>query len=131
MHRPQFIWISFTGAGEDAAATLEAGRGALRSRRGERVTAPPRRPEQGTPFTLTPATVGNPAAFLVCYQAKLATKSIAQNGCSPANPADKGTKITPKQPKHAPRLVQVGNQLGGGALGTKKESLVCIPSGAS
>ena len=85
-------------------------------------------PNKGTPFALTRATVGSPESFLVCYRAKLATKTIPQNGCGPVDPADKGAKMVPKQPKHVPRLVQVGNQLGGGALDTKKESLVCIPS---
>jgi hypothetical protein len=85
-------------------------------------------PSKGVPFPLAPSTVGNPGAFLVCYQAKLATKTIAQNGCGPANAVDKGTKIVPKQAKHGSQLVQVGNQLGGQALDTKKESLLCIPS---
>jgi hypothetical protein len=84
-------------------------------------------PEKGKTFPLTPATVRNPASFLICYQVKLAKKRIPQNGCGPANPADKGTKIT--QTKHAPQPgVPVGNQLGGGVLDIKQERLLCIPS---
>jgi hypothetical protein len=88
-------------------------------------------PNKGQDVALAPAAVGKPDDFLVCYAAKLATKTIAQNGCGPATPGDKGTKIDPKQPKAVPQLgVQIGNQLGGGALDTKKVSVLCIPSGS-
>ena len=86
-------------------------------------------PDKGAPFALEPATVGSPHAFLVCYRAKLATRTIPQHGCGAVDPDDKGTKIVPPQPVHVPRLaVQIGNQLGGGVLATKKETLVCVPS---
>ena len=87
-------------------------------------------PEKGTDFPIIPAAILNPGAQLVCYQAKLAGKLIPQNGCGPPTPGDKGTKIVPAPAKHVPQLgVQVGNQFGGGQLDTKKEVVLCIPSG--
>ncbi len=86
--------------------------------------------EKGTPFAITPSTIRNPGSRLLCYTAKLAKKTIAQNGCGPADPADKGTKIT--QQKTVPQLgVHVANQFGSGQLDAKKETLVCIPSVAA
>jgi hypothetical protein len=87
-------------------------------------------PAKGTAFPITPATILDPSAQLVCYQAKLSGKLIAQNGCGPAIPGDKGTKIVPAQAKQVPQLgVQLGNQFGAGQLDTKKAVVLCIPSG--
>jgi hypothetical protein len=84
-------------------------------------------PTKGTAFPLTPATVRHPTTHLLCYQAALAKKTIAQNGCGPATPGDKGTALV--QAKHAPRPgVHVADQLGTRRVDTKKESLVCLPS---
>ena len=83
----------------------------------------------GSPFPITPATVRNPATRLLCYSAKIATKRIEQAGCGPTTPGDKGTKIVPKQPKHAPRLgLHLANQFGAATIDTKKATLVCLPS---
>src|SRR5205085_4742626 len=43
-------------------------------------------PTRGQPFPITPAAVGNPGESLVCYRAKLAKKSIQQNGCGSLEP---------------------------------------------
>jgi hypothetical protein len=84
-------------------------------------------PEKGAPFALTPAAIRNPGSHLLCYQAALAKKHIAQNGCGPAVAGDKGTALP--QAKPAPRLgVHVADQLGGRQLDTKKTSLLCLPS---
>ena len=73
--------------------------------------------------------IRNPADHLVCYQAKLARKFIAQSGCGPADPTDKGTNIEPKQPKHTKRTgIFVNNQFGPEQLDTQKEVAFCIPS---
>jgi hypothetical protein len=84
---------------------------------------------KGTPFPITPATIAHPAEHLVCYEAKPAKKRIAQNGCGPATPGDKGTKIKPAQPKvGAQRGIHVANQFAVGQLDTKKATLVCLPA---
>ncbi len=92
----------------------------------------------GTPTTKAGTTVAftatarrHPAGHLVCYQAKAASKAIAQNGCGPVDPTSKGTKIVPKQPKHAKRLgVAINGPLGPTTLDTAKEVELCIPSTA-
>jgi hypothetical protein len=46
-----------------------------------------------------------------------------------ADPADKGTKIVPKPPKHVPvRGIRVATQLGTLQVDTKKELELCIPT---
>ncbi len=86
-------------------------------------------PTKGQPFPITPATVRNPNALLLCYDAKLATKTYAQNGCGAANPKDKGTKINPKQPKPAAyKGIYTANQFGSGQVDTKKPTTVCLPA---
>jgi hypothetical protein len=86
--------------------------------------------DKGKPAALEPATVQHADEHLLCYKAKLATTTVAQAGCGPATPGDKGTKI-PKQAKHAPRTgVFVANQLGALRLDTTKEVELCIPSSA-
>lgn len=68
-------------------------------------------------------------SHLVCYDAKLATKTIAQNGCGPASAGAKGVKIVPKQTKPVAHLgVHVADQFGARRVDTKKLSLICIPS---
>jgi hypothetical protein len=84
---------------------------------------------KGTPATLSPASIRHPEGLLVCYQASLATSEIPQLGCGPVDPKSKGTKIVPKQPKHAPRLgIFVANQLGALRLDSKQEVELCVPS---
>ncbi len=86
-------------------------------------------PSKGASFPLTPADVRNPGSHLVCYNAKIAKKQIAQSGCGAATPGDKGTAITPAQlPPVAHAGVHVANQLGTGQLDTKKPTLLCIPT---
>jgi len=85
--------------------------------------------QKGTPVPITPAVVRNPDSHLVCYQAKLARKDVAQSGCGPASPGDKGAKIVPRQAKHTRRQgVHVADQLGTWQVDTRPESLICIPS---
>lgn len=86
-------------------------------------------PDAGEPKPITPAAIGDPDTHLVCYQAKLAKKYIAQNGCGPADPTDNGTKIDPKQEPHEKRSgVYVANQFGSEQVDTIKEFELCIPS---
>ena len=86
-------------------------------------------PGKGQPKTITPATRAVPDTHLVCYQAKLSTKLIAQTGCGPTDPGDKGTKIDPKQAKHAPVTgLYVANQFGAERLDTVSVAEFCIPS---
>ena len=62
---------------------------------------------------------------LLCYRVKLAKKFITQ----PPAPGDKGTLITPEQPKHTPISGLFGaNQFGVEHNDTKKESELCLPS---
>jgi hypothetical protein len=85
-------------------------------------------PTKGTAVALTPAAVRHSESHLLCYQAALAKKQIAQSGCGPATPGDKGTAVPP-QAKHLSRVgLHLADQLGARRLDTKKESLVCIPS---
>jgi hypothetical protein len=84
---------------------------------------------KGVPFPITPAPIRHAAAHLVCYQATLAKKLIAQTGCGPTTPGDKGTTITPVQPKHVPVApIFVDNQFGPLVLESIKEAELCIPS---
>jgi len=74
----------------------------------------------------------HPAGHLVCYQAKIASKIVAQNGCGPIDPKSKGTKIEPKPAKHQKQLgVAITGPLGAATLDTAKEVELCIPSTAS
>jgi len=57
---------------------------------------------KGDAKPITPAVRATPDQHLVCYQAKRASKLIAQTGCGPTTPGDKGTTITPVQAKHTP-----------------------------
>ena len=85
--------------------------------------------QKGDPFPITPATVGDPEAHLVCYTTKLSTKQIAQRegGCGPADPKDKGTKAKQEKPAQL-RATNVANQFQIGQLDTKKPSVVCLPA---
>ena len=86
-------------------------------------------PNKGDPFPITVATVINPTAHLLCYQAKAASTVTPQTGCVAWRAKDKGTKIEPKQEKHSPRLdLFVTGQFGTEELDTKKEVELCIPS---
>ena len=86
----------------------------------------------GVPVPFTPASLRHETVHLACYQAKPAKKLIAQNGCGPSDPKDKGTKIVPGPAKHQKRVgVQVNSQLGPGTLDTAKELELCIPSSVS
>jgi len=86
----------------------------------------------GVPISFTPAALRHETVHLACYQAKPAKKQIAQNGCGPLDPKDKGTKIVPAPPKHQKQLgLQIRSQLGPGVLDTAKELELCIPSTVS
>ena len=89
-------------------------------------------PNKGEAFPVEPAAIRNPETHLVCYQAKQAIKTIAQDedGCGPLNPADKGEKIDPKQQKHQPLIgiIHVNNQFGPERLDSVKEEELCLPS---
>ena len=86
-------------------------------------------PNKGGDAPIEPASIGSPEQHLVCYQAKLAKKAIAQDGCGALDPADKGTKIVPKPAKHQKRIgVHIANQFGAAQVDTNKEVELCIPS---
>ncbi len=84
-------------------------------------------PDAGLPAPITPATIRNPDRYLVCYIAKLAKKDIAQQGCGPLIPGDKGTTFSPKQVA-APRAsgLHVADQLGQRQLDTPKLREICM-----
>jgi glucose/arabinose dehydrogenase len=84
---------------------------------------------EGDPKPITPATIENPVDHLVCYKAVLSRKTVAQNGCVPADPDDTGTDIEPPQAKHA-KLIGffINNQFGPEHLDSQKEVELCIPS---
>ncbi len=85
----------------------------------------------GTAVPFTATSLRHPAGHLVCYQAKVASKTIAQNGCGAADPKSKGTKIVPKQLKHQKRLgIAVNGPLGPATLDTAKEVELCMPATA-
>jgi hypothetical protein len=85
----------------------------------------------GVPVPIVATARRHPAGHLVCYQAKPASRTIAQSGCGPADPTSKGTKIVPKQPKHEKRRgVLIDGPLGPATLDTAKEVELCIPSTA-
>jgi hypothetical protein len=72
------------------------------------------------PITL--AVVRHLGSLLVCYQAKLAKSTIAQNACGPVVAKDEGTKLVPPQAKHVKQLaVPMTGQLGSATLDTAKE----------
>lgn len=85
--------------------------------------------DKGLPKPITPSAPDQPEIHLVCYQAKLAKKLIAQDGCGPLDPGNKGVKLEPKQSKHTKRQgLFVANQFGTERLGTTKDVEFCIPS---
>lgn len=84
---------------------------------------------KGLPNPITPAPIQSPEEHLVCYQAKPAKKFIAQTGCAPTTPGDKGTLIVPAQSKHVSVLgFHLNNQFGPGQHNSVKEVELCIPS---
>lgn len=87
-------------------------------------------PNKGEAKPIAPATRVADEPHLVCYQARVARKAIAQGmGCGPATPGDTGTTIVPAQPKHAPVTgLFVANQFGAERLDTVTEAELCIPS---
>ncbi len=86
-------------------------------------------PQKGAPKPIVPAAIHDPATALLCYTVRLAKKVIAQDGCAPVDPADKGTKIVPPQ---APPPALVGwhtaNQFGATRVDRKKPQMLCMPS---
>jgi hypothetical protein len=83
----------------------------------------------GAPRPITPASIRHFGSDLVCYQVKPAKRTIAQNGCGPLVPKDKGTKIVPAQAKHQKQLgVLTNGQFGASTLDTAKELEVCVPA---
>lgn len=83
--------------------------------------------QKGTPFSISPAAIHNPNAHLLCYQAKVATRLIEQNGCGPID-ANRGTAIKPPQARHSPVTAFVINQFESGAFYTIKPKELCIPT---
>jgi hypothetical protein len=82
---------------------------------------------EGSPKPITPATIDNPVDHLVCYKAVLSRKTIAQNGCVPADPDDTGTDL--EQAKHTKVIgFFVNNQFGPEHLDSTREVELCIPS---
>ncbi|MFQ5667622.1 MAG: DUF6073 family protein [Candidatus Binatia bacterium] len=89
-------------------------------------------PNKGDAKPIKAAGIRNPNDHLVCYRARRARKLVPQNGCgcdTSVDPKCKGTKITPRQPRHDPRIgIHVNNQFGPEQLDTKKELELCVPS---
>ena len=84
--------------------------------------------ETGTPKPITPSSRRHPDSDLVCYQVKPAKSTIAQNGCGPLTPKDKGTKIVPPPAKHQKQIgFQINGQFGAATLDSAKELEICVP----
>ena len=86
---------------------------------------------RGSTCTVTPAAVNLPDSSLICWQAKVASSQIPQ----PWDGISKGTKIDPKQGKHAKFSLKSGNPLYVGhqftapdRIDTSKEFNFCIPA---
>ncbi len=84
-----------------------------------------------TTCAATPSTATDPGTGLLCFQAKAASKLIAQ----PWDGVDKGTKIDPKQAKHTKLTLKTGDPVFVGhqltapeRIDTNKELEVCIPA---
>ena len=74
---------------------------------------------------LTGADTKQSRGHLLCYQAKVAKRTIEQ----PPASGDKGDKISPKQPKHTKRSgLFTANEFGAEQLDTVKEEELCVPS---
>jgi hypothetical protein len=86
--------------------------------------------DKGTPFPIAAASIRSATTGLVCYDARPARRRIAQTGCAPTTPRDKGTRIAPAQPRDPARAgVHVANQFGASQrLDTKKAMMVCLPA---
>ena len=81
-----------------------------------------------TPKPITPATIRNPNAHLVCYGATLATRTIAQNGCGAVNQLDHGTVLLQTRPTIVNGIF-VNDQFGPARLSTTAQAgELCIPS---
>jgi uncharacterized repeat protein (TIGR01451 family) len=77
---------------------------------------------------ITPSPLRHADSTLVCYQAKVAKSTIAQNACGPLAPKDKGAKIVPPQVKHEKQLAfPITGQFGSTTVDTVKEIEVCMP----
>jgi hypothetical protein len=89
-------------------------------------------PDKGAPFPIQPAEIDNPDRHLVCYQAKLASKAIPQNGCGCDTTVDarcRGVKIDPRQARHVKKVgLHTNNQFGPELLKTAREVEFCVPS---
>src|SRR6185295_18971689 len=59
-------------------------------------------PDKETDKAIESASIRNPNDRLICYKATLATKTIPQSECGPADPEVEGIAIEPKQEKHIP-----------------------------
>jgi hypothetical protein len=85
--------------------------------------------QRGTPKPIEPALVGDPDSQLVCYRARRARRLVPQDGCGPAQPPQKGTRIEPKQPRHQRRLgIQLANQFGSEQADSVGEREICLPA---
>jgi hypothetical protein len=119
--------FSISGNCGSGGSTSRARRSSARTAR-----APSRRRAAASRAGCSRRSPSSAQAHLVCYQAKLAKKTVPQNGCGPVDPKNKGTKIVPKPPKHQKRIaVQINGPLGAATLDTTKEVELCIPSTAT
>lgn len=87
-------------------------------------------PQRDDPKPLSPAPAFKHAeAHLVCYAAKIAKKTVPQDGCGPQLPIAGVTNILPKQPRHTKQLgVYLNNQFGPEIVNSLKAVELCIPS---
>lgn len=86
-------------------------------------------PDRGAPWPINPATIRSSGQSLLCYSVGLARKYIAQDGCGPAEPGDRGTGIDPRQTRHERKEgVHTADGFGSAIAKTSKEKEICLPT---
>jgi len=86
-------------------------------------------PNSGEAKPIAASSVRSPEQNLVCYAAKPARKNIAQDGCGPLDPSDRGTLINPAQPRHLRQDgLHTNDAFGDTIAKTTKEKEICLPS---
>jgi len=86
-------------------------------------------PERGSPKPIVASEVRVPAAHLVCYAARLSKKNIAQAGCAPIDPKDRGITIVPAQIAHPRRDgLHSADAFASTISSTTKAKEICLPA---
>jgi len=84
-------------------------------------------PDAGKAKSIEAAPIRSADRYLVCYRAKLATMRIAQRGCGPADPTDRGTPIVPPQIPVKQTNLSTADQLAALRLDTLTPTELCLP----